>query len=85
MKNWKKQKMFSLHFKVTLTLMMTACAGRLMPQASVAVHTSTLTSPSANSRSTRFLSLRSMPAWWMLKPSAKRSRSCLLRDLSTCR
>jgi len=54
--------------------MMTACAGRLTPQASVAVHTSTLINPSENSLSTRLRSCLSMPAWWMLKPSPKRSR-----------
>ena len=62
-----------------------ACVGRLTPQASVAVHTITLMSPSEKSLSTRLRSCLSMPAWWMLKPSWKRSRSCLLRDFDTWR
>ena len=56
-----------------------------MPQARVAVHTSTLMCPSENILSTRFLSCRNIPAWWMLNPSAKRSRSCLLFERATCK
>ena len=42
--------------------MMTVWAGKLTPQARVAVHTRTLSKPSANSFSLRVRSLRSMPA-----------------------
>ena len=51
----------------------------------MAVHTSTLMSPSEKSLSTRLRSCLNMPAWWMLKPSWKRSRSGLLRDFDTWR
>mmetsp|Transcript_3399 Transcript_3399/g.7067 ORF Transcript_3399/g.7067 Transcript_3399/m.7067 type:complete len:216 (-) Transcript_3399:1040-1687(-) len=64
-------------------LMMTVCAGRLTPHASVAVQTSTLMSPSPKSRSMSDRSGRSIPAWWMPKPLAKSVRSSWLRDLST--
>ena len=44
------------------TFIITVWAGRLTPQASVAVQTRTLTRPSEKSLSTRFLSLLSIPA-----------------------
>ena len=44
------------------TFIITVWAGRLTPQASVAVQTRTLTRPSEKSFSTRFLSLLSIPA-----------------------
>ena len=47
---------------VALTLMITAWAGRLTPQASVAVDTSTLISPSEKRRSTIDRSVRNIPA-----------------------
>ena len=46
-----------------ITLMMTACAGRLTPQASVAVHTRHLMKPSEKYFSTKFLSCLNIPAW----------------------
>ena len=49
-------------------LMMTVCAGRFTPHASVAVDTSTCTWPPANRSSTSLRSARAMPAWWMAKP-----------------
>ena len=44
-------------------LMMTVCAGRLTPHASVAVLTSTWMWPSAKRSSTSVRSARVMPAW----------------------
>lgn len=41
--------------KCSVTLIMTACAGRFTPQARVAVHTSTLINPLLNRFSTKFL------------------------------
>lgn len=63
-------------------LMMTVWAGRLTPHASVAVDTSTCTWPSANRSSTRVLSDRAMPAWWMAKPWGSRSRSSALLQVA---
>ena len=56
-------------------LMITVCAGRLTPHASVAVLTSTCVWPSANSSSTSVRSERFMPAWWMAKPKGSSSFS----------
>ena len=53
---------FIFFVTVTLTLMITAWAGRLTPQASVAVDTSTLISPSEKRRSTIDRSVRNIPA-----------------------
>ena len=53
--------------------MITVWAGRLTPQASVAMQTRTWIDPSANSSSTNpWLSL-DIPAWWMAKLNGKRS------------
>mmetsp|Transcript_18092 Transcript_18092/g.68344 ORF Transcript_18092/g.68344 Transcript_18092/m.68344 type:complete len:217 (-) Transcript_18092:343-993(-) len=65
--------------------MMTVCAGRLTPQASVAVQQSTLISPAMNSCSARLRSLRSMPAWWMPMPMPTSSRSSWFLLLPSCR
>ena len=64
-------------------LMITVCAGRFTPHASVAVHTSTFTTPSLNIFSVRVRSARSIPAWWMPKPDSNSSASSRLRDLPT--
>ena len=63
--------------------MMTVCAGRLTPQASVAVQQSTLMWPCEKRRSVRLRSLRSMPAWWWPKPRSNSALSCPLRDFCT--
>lgn len=63
--------------------MMTAWAGRLTPQARVAVHTSTLTRPLEKRLSMRLRSERSMPAWWIPKPSGKISFICLFLERCT--
>mmetsp|Transcript_15707 Transcript_15707/g.53639 ORF Transcript_15707/g.53639 Transcript_15707/m.53639 type:complete len:336 (-) Transcript_15707:647-1654(-) len=65
--------------------MITVCAGRFTPHARVAVHTSTLSTPAANARSTSVRSERSMPAWWHPKPLGKSSCSSLLRLLPRSR
>ena len=64
-------------------LMMTVCAGRLTPQASVAVQQRTFTWPSEKRRSVRLRSERSMPAWWMPKPDLKSCFTWPLRDRAT--
>ena len=69
----------------TLTLIITAWVGRLTPQASVAVDTSTFISPSEKRRSTIDRFVLNMPAWWMLKPSENKSLNCLLAEARTCK
>ena len=63
--------------------MTTVCAGRFTPHASVAVHTSVLTTPAANILSTSDLSDRSMPALWHPNPLAKSSFTSGFRLLFT--
>ena len=65
------------------TLMMTQWAGRLTPHASVAVQTRTRTCPFMKRRSIRFLSERSIPAWWIPNPNGKSAFISRLRDFST--
>jgi len=64
-------------------LMITVCAGRLTPQARVAVQTSTFKSPCENSFSTRLRSALSIPAWWMPTPFSNNAFSSLFLDLPT--
>lgn len=66
--------------KLVKTLMMTAWAGRFTPQARVAVQTSTLRWPLENMLSIRLRSDRSIPAWWIPKPSGNISFICLFLD-----
>lgn len=68
-----------------LTLITTACAGRLTPQASVAVQTNTLIRPLEKSCSTKVRSCLSIPAWCVLNPSGNRSRRGLFLDFITCK
>ena len=49
-------------------MMMTVCAGRFTPQASVAVQHSTLMTPHSNICSVIVRSDRSIPAWWIPMP-----------------
>ena len=62
----------SYHYRI-ITLMMTAWAGRLTPQANVAVHTRHLMKPSEKYFSTKFLSCLNIPAWCI--PSLRRKRT----------
>ena len=73
------------HCSYTLTLMITASADRLTPQASVAVDTRTLIRPLEKRCSTTDRLVRNIPAWWMLKPSENKSLNCLLVDARTCK
>ena len=54
---------------ICVPLMITVCAGRFTPHASVIVDTSTWISPRPNSSSTAVRSERQSPAWWMAKPA----------------
>ena len=51
-----------------LTLMITALAGKLTPQAKVEVQTKTLMKPSLKYFSTKFRSDLNIPAWWIANP-----------------
>lgn len=64
--------------------MMTAWAGKLTPQASVAVHTRTFMYPLENMCSTSVRSCRNIPAWWIPKPSGNISLTCLFLERCTC-
>ena len=67
--------------------MITVCAGRLTPHASVAVEHSTWTWRSAKRSSTSVRSARARPAWWIAKPYGRRSLSAsdLAVSHSSCR
>lgn len=65
--------------------MITVCAGRLTPQASVEVQTSSLSRPHSKSCSVSERSGRSMPAWCTPMPLANSCCTSAERDLSTWR
>ena len=67
---------------ICVPLMITVCAGRFTPHASVAVLTSTCTCPSAKSSSTSVRSARLIPAWWMANPYGSTSRRSAERHCS---
>ena len=64
-----------------MPLIITVCAGKFTPQASVAVHTSSWIKPSENSFSIRLRSERSIPAWWHPNPFSTSSLTCYLKNV----